>query len=67
MRQVCYTMVCKAHVLTLEPVLVSEATTTFDLKHFDPYGETVNAFDRALHEIKHLPDTFFTTFANLQV
>ena len=65
--QVCYSTVCKAHLFTQDPVLVTEAAKTFDLEYFEPYGETVNALDRALHDLDKLPDNFFAKFPNLQV
>ncbi|XP_070196653.1 uncharacterized protein [Littorina saxatilis] len=63
----CYTVVCKAHLFAIEPVLVAEAASVFSLDYFEPYGETINAFDRALHELTALPNNFFAKFQNLQV
>ncbi|XP_076445934.1 uncharacterized protein LOC143283637 [Babylonia areolata] len=65
--KVCFTIVCKAHLLSIEPVLMPENAATFSLDYYDPYGETVNAFERALHDVKALPDNFFKKFHNLQV
>ena len=65
--KVCYTTVCKAHLLTIEPVLISEAASSFSLDYFEPYGETINAMERCLHDIKALPSDFFGKFSNIQV
>ncbi|KAL8604081.1 hypothetical protein ACOMHN_024906 [Nucella lapillus] len=65
--KVCFTTVCKAHLFAIEPVLLPDGASYFSLEYFQPYGETLNAFERALHEVKALPPNFFAHFPNLQV
>ena len=66
-KKVCYSVTCKAHLFAIEPVLVSEAASNFSLDYFEPYGETLNALDRSLPDVKALPSNFFAKFPNLQV
>ena len=66
-KKVCYSVSCKAHLLAIEPVLVAEAASSFSLDYFEPYGETVNALERSLPDVKSLPGNLFAKFPNLQV
>lgn len=63
----CFVTMCKAHALCLETGGTALPGVEFQVQNFQPYGETINVFDRILDGLEALPGEFFETFPSLQV
>ncbi|PVD34730.1 hypothetical protein C0Q70_06007 [Pomacea canaliculata] len=63
----CFVTMCKAHALCLETGGTALPGVEFQVENFQPYGETINVFDRILDGLETLPGEFFETFPSLQV